>query len=86
MMAPDVNAAWNRSARYLPTRQTALAEWDPLDTYTSLARQLLETAQPRLRLANSTQVSAAVQEAIENVLTRSLTPEEAAAWVIQEID
>jgi hypothetical protein len=37
-------------------------------------------------LANSTQVSAAVQEAIENVLTRSLTPEEAAAWVIQEID
>jgi len=86
MMTPEVNAAWNRAVRYLPTRQAAWAEWDRQDNYASLAQQLLLAAQPRLRLSNSTQISAAVQEAIENVLTRSLTPEEAAAWVIQEID
>ncbi len=86
MMAPEVHAAWNRSVRYLPTRQATWAEWDRQDSYVPLAQQLLQAAQPRLRWSNSTQVSAAVQEAIENVLTRSWTPEEAAEWVIQEID
>lgn len=86
MMDPQVNAGWNRSARYLPTRRGAWTEWDRQDHYSTLAQQLLLDAQPRLRLSNSTQISAAVQEAIENVLTRSLTAEEAAAWVIQEID
>jgi ABC-type glycerol-3-phosphate transport system substrate-binding protein len=83
LMSPEVNAAWNQAAGYLPTRQAALAEWDEADSYTRFVQQQLQAAQPRPRLSNYTQVAAALQEAVEGVLSGALTPEEAAVQVIE---
>ena len=83
-MSPEVVGAWNLAASYLPTRQAALDTWDEEDSYTRFASQLLQTAKPRPRMANYTQVAAALQKAIEDVITGAATPEEAAARAIEE--
>jgi len=83
LMAPETNAAWNLASGYLPTRQTAVALWDEADSYTGFIQQQLQTARPRPRLSNYTEVAAALQEAIEDVLTGDVTPEEAAAQAIE---
>ncbi len=83
LMSPQTNAAWNQTAHYLPTRQAALANWDEEDSYTRFAGELLESAQPRPRLPNYAQVAAALQQAVEDVLTGTATPEEAAAGAIE---
>jgi ABC-type glycerol-3-phosphate transport system substrate-binding protein len=85
LMSAEVNAAWNQAAGYLPTRQAALAEWDEADSYTRFVQQQLQGAQPRPRLSNYTQVAAALQDAVEGVLSGALTPEEAAAQAIENI-
>jgi ABC-type glycerol-3-phosphate transport system substrate-binding protein len=85
LMSAEANAAWNQAAGYLPTRQAALAEWDEADSYTRFIQQQLQEAQPRPRLSNYTQVAAALQEAVESVLSGALTPEEAAAQAIENI-
>ena len=85
LMSAEVNSAWNQAAGYLPTRQAALAEWDEADSYTRFVEQQLQEAQPRPRLSNYTQVAAALQQAVEGVLSGALTPEEAAAQAIENI-
>ena len=84
LMSPEALGAWNLAADYLPTRTAALDQWDEEDSYTRFARQLLEMAQPRPRMSNYTQVAAALQKAIEDVITGAATPEEAAAQAIEE--
>jgi multiple sugar transport system substrate-binding protein len=84
LMSPQINAAWNKAVGYLPTRQAALAAWDEEDSYTRFANQQLQTAQIRPRLSNYTQIAAALQEAVEDVITGAATPEEAAAQVIEK--
>jgi multiple sugar transport system substrate-binding protein len=84
LMSPQTNADWNKAAGYLPTRQEALALWDEEDSYTRFASQQLQTAQSRPRLANYTQVAAALQEAVEAVINGAATPEEAAAQAIEK--
>jgi multiple sugar transport system substrate-binding protein len=84
LMSPEFVGAWSLAAGYLPTRQAALDTWDEEDSYTRFASQLLQTAQPRPRMANYTQVAAALQKAIESVITGAATPEEAAAQAIEE--
>ncbi len=84
LMSPEVVGTWNLAAGYLPTRQAALETWDEDDSYTRFAAELLQTAQPRPRLANYTKVAAALQEAIANVISGTATPEEAAAQVIED--
>ena len=84
LMSPEVVGAWNLAASYLPTRQAALDTWDEEDSYTRFASELLQTAQPRPRMSNYTQVAAALQKAIEDVITGAATPEEAAAQAIEE--
>jgi multiple sugar transport system substrate-binding protein len=84
LMSPQTNADWNRAAGYLPTSQAALALWGEEDSYARFANQQLQTAQPRPRLVNYTQVAAALQEAVEAVITGAATPEEAAAQAIEK--
>ena len=84
LMSPQTNATWNKAAGYLPTRQAALALWDEEDSYTRFASQQLQTAQPHPRLENYTQVAAALQTAVEAVITGAATPEEAAAQAIEK--
>jgi multiple sugar transport system substrate-binding protein len=83
LMSPEALGTWNLAAGYLPTRQAAMDTWDEEDSYTRFASQLLETAHPRPRMANYTQVAAALQKAIEDVITGAATPEEAAAQAIE---
>jgi multiple sugar transport system substrate-binding protein len=83
LMSPEAAGAWNQAAGYLPTRQAALGTWDEENSYTRFASQLLQTARPRPRIANYTQVAAALQKAVEDVITGAATPEEAAAEAIE---
>jgi len=82
-LSPEINAAWNQAAGTLPTRQAALARWDPMDGYTSFLQPQLLTARPRPPVPSYSQVAAALQRAVEAVLTGELTPEKAAAEVMK---
>jgi multiple sugar transport system substrate-binding protein len=83
LMSVEANAAFNQAAGYLPARQASVALWDPVDSYGRFIQRQLEAAQPRPRLSNYTQMAAALQEAVEGVLSGALTPEEAAAQAIE---
>lgn len=85
LMSPETSAAWNQAANYAPTRQAALALWDQTDGYTRFLQQLLTAAQPRPALTNYTQVAAALQEAVEDVLSGAAAPEEAAAEAVEKV-
>ncbi len=84
LMSPEALGDWNLAAGYLPTRKGALERWDEEESYTRFASQLLETARPRPRIGNYTQLAAALQQAIEEVISGVATPEEAAARAIEE--
>lgn len=84
LMSPETAGSWNMAAGYLPTRQAALETWDEEDSYTRFVSQMLEAARPRPQLANYTQVAAALQKAIEDVVGGAATPEQAAAQVIED--
>jgi multiple sugar transport system substrate-binding protein len=83
LMAPETNGAWNRAAGYLPTRQAALVHWDAGDSYTPFIYQQLQIAQPRPAIPNYARIGAALQQAVEDVLTGAATPEEAAAQAME---
>jgi multiple sugar transport system substrate-binding protein len=85
-LAPETNASWNQAVGYLPTRQAALALWDQEDSYVAFVQQQLLEMQPRPMVPNYTQVAAALQDAVESVLTGAASPEEAAAQVIDSVD
>jgi multiple sugar transport system substrate-binding protein len=78
LMSPQTNAAWNEAARFLPTRQAAMATWNEEDSYARFAEQQLQAARPHPRVPNYSQVGVALQQAVEQVITGTATPEEAA--------
>lgn len=86
-MTPEINAVWNQAALTLPTRQAALALWaQPVsDRYVDFIGQQLVTARPRPRLGGDPKVAAALQGAVEAVMSGALTPEEAAAQVMDNV-
>jgi ABC-type glycerol-3-phosphate transport system substrate-binding protein len=86
LMSPQTNAAWNEAASFLPTRQAAMATWNEEDSYARFAEQQLQAAQPRPRVPGYTQVAAALQQAVEQVITGITTPEEAAKQVVGEVE
>ena len=89
LMSPETNSSWNEAANYLPTRQAALADRDESaeaeESAIRFARQQLQMAQPRPRFPKYTQVAAALQKAIQEVVTGAATPEEAAARAIDSV-
>jgi ABC-type glycerol-3-phosphate transport system substrate-binding protein len=87
LMVVEINAGWNRAAGYLPTRQSAaaaLAGDDQADSYLRFIDQQLAAARPRPRLPNYAQVAAALQEAVEDVVSGAAMPEEAAGRLVQD--
>jgi hypothetical protein len=68
MMEVETNAAWNRAAGTLPTRQAVLDAWRRW-----IAMSALSTSSSWLRsrapLANYTQIAAALQDAVKAVVT-----------------
>jgi ABC-type glycerol-3-phosphate transport system substrate-binding protein len=85
LLAPETNAAWNQSTIYLPTRQAALALWDPEDSYGPFIHQQLQAARPRPAIPNYARTAAAMQQAVEDVLTGMATPDEAAAQAVESV-
>jgi ABC-type glycerol-3-phosphate transport system substrate-binding protein len=89
LMSPETNSSWNEAANYLPTRQAALADGDEAaeaeDSAIRFVRQQLQMAQPRPRFPKYTQVAAALQKAVQEVVTGAATPEEAAAQAIDSV-
>ena len=85
LLAPETNAAWNQSTHYLPTRQAALALWDPEDSYGPFIHQQLQATRPRPVIPNYAQTAAAMQQAVEDVLTGVATPDEAAAQAVESV-
>jgi maltose-binding protein MalE len=83
LMAPETNAALNRATDYLPTRQAALVPWDQGDSYTPFAHQQLQIIQPFPTIPNYALTAGVLQEAVEDVLSGSATPEEAASQAIE---
>ncbi len=83
LMSPETNAALNRATSYLPTRQAALVRWDRGDSYTPFAHQQLQTVQPRPAIPNYALTAGILQQAVEDVLAGSATPEEAASRAIE---
>lgn len=81
-LSPETNSAWNRAADSLPTLQDSLASWEPEDPYFGFLHQELLVARPRPTVPGYGKVSAALQDAVEAVLTGERTPEEAAAEVM----
>jgi ABC-type glycerol-3-phosphate transport system substrate-binding protein len=83
IMAPEVNASWTQAAHWLPTRQSSLAYWDETILYTRFIQQQLQATRARPIIPNYAQVAAALQVAVEDVLTGAAQPEEAAAEAIE---
>lgn len=83
LIAPEVSAAWNRTAGYLPTREEALASWDQTDPYTPFVRRMLQEARPRPRYSNYVKVAGELQAAVVAVLNGTRTVEEAANRVME---
>jgi multiple sugar transport system substrate-binding protein len=81
-LSSETAAAWNLAAGTLPTLQSSLTYWDPMDGYKAFLQRQLEAAHPRPAVPEYNQVAAALQQAVEAVLTGELTPEEAAAHVM----
>lgn len=81
-MSPETNLSWNEAAGTLPTRQAALALWDQADAYTGFIREQLLAATPRPRLPNYNQVASALQQALQAVLSGTLSADDAAAQVL----
>jgi ABC-type glycerol-3-phosphate transport system substrate-binding protein len=84
LMETETNAAWNLAAGTLPTRQSVLGASDTLDSYERFIHQQLLAAQPRPQLGNYAQVAAALQEAVQDVVTGRQSPEQAAAQVMEQ--
>jgi multiple sugar transport system substrate-binding protein len=88
-LAPETAGRWNWAARSLPTRQAALDYWGSdagtADSYSAFAHQQLLAARPRPAIPNYAQTAAALQQAVEAVLTGTASPEEAAAQAVQNV-
>lgn len=83
LLEPETNAAWNLAAGTLPTRQSVLGASEALDSYGRFIHQQLMAAQARPRLSNYAQVAAALQNAVQEVVAGTQSPEEAAALILE---
>ena len=73
----------HQAAGTLPTRQSVLATSETEDSYERFIHQQLTAAQPRPRLPNYAQVAAALQNAVQEVVAGTQSPEEAAAELLE---
>ncbi len=81
-LASETNSGWNRAAGTLPTLQASLASWGTGDAYFAFLHEELLKARPRPDVPGYGKLAAALQEAVQAVLTGAQTPEEAAARVM----
>src|SRR5690606_22302678 len=82
LLSPEVNAAWNQAAGYLPTGTAAMPMWCTNDSYARFVDWQLQAARPRPALPNYTQVAAALQEAVVSILNDTATADQADAKAV----
>ncbi len=85
LLTPANNAAWNQAAHHLPTRRSAFEYLDEEDEYMSFAYQQLTRARPYPSEPEYEQVSRALQQAVQDVLSGQATPDAAAAAVMEAV-
>ncbi|MCR4406894.1 MAG: extracellular solute-binding protein [Anaerolineae bacterium] len=85
LLDPENNATWNQAAGHLPTRRSAFEYLDQTDEYVTFAYRRLENARPYPTEPGFEQMSRALQQAVQNVLSGQATPEEAVAAVMSTI-
>jgi len=78
IMRAEYQAALSQALGRLPSQRAALRLWDDA-VYVPLADRLLNAAAPILPEDVNSSVASALQEALEAVLRREQTPEDAAA-------
>jgi ABC-type glycerol-3-phosphate transport system substrate-binding protein len=85
LIAPDHNGQWTQAAGYLPGTRSALRMWDVSTADRAVLRSIMEAAvlPPRPEVMDT--VGPAMQEALEAVLRRRTTPEEAAATAVESL-
>ena len=83
LIAPDHSAQWTQAAGYLPGTSGALRLWDISSVDRAMLRRVMEAAVPEPRSEVMATVGPAMQEALETVLRRRATPEEAAAAAVK---
>lgn len=86
LAAPDNNAQWTQAVGYLPGMPSALRMWDVSNADRAVLLGMMEAAVPPPRPEVMAAVGPAMQEALEAVLRRRATPEEAAAGVVESLD
>jgi ABC-type glycerol-3-phosphate transport system substrate-binding protein len=84
-MDAERNAAWTRAAGRLPTRQAALAMWGTSDPYYTFVRWQLASAYTIPSLPEYDRTYLALQQAVRDVLSGSVTPAEAARRAVAAI-
>lgn len=85
LISPERNAEWTQAAGYLPSALGALRLWDVAEADRVALRGLLEAAVPAPSPEVMAVVGPAMQGALESVLSREASPEEAAASAAESL-
>ncbi|MBN1815310.1 MAG: extracellular solute-binding protein [Anaerolineae bacterium] len=85
LTAPDNNADWTLAAGYLPSTHSALRMWDVSEAERVALRSMLEAAIPAPSQDVMAKVGPAMQTAVEGVLEKTVSPQEAARTAVQSL-
>jgi ABC-type glycerol-3-phosphate transport system substrate-binding protein len=85
LTAPDHNGQWTQAAGYLPGTRGALRMWNISNADRAMLRGVMDAAIPAPRPEVMATAGQAMQEALEAVLRRRASPEEAAATAVDSM-
>ena len=85
LTAPDNNADWTQAAGYLPSTSSAMRMWDVSEVERVALRGMLEAAIPAPSPDVMAEVGPVLQTAVEGVLTKTVSPQEAARTAVQSL-
>jgi multiple sugar transport system substrate-binding protein len=85
LTAPDNNAEWTQAAGYLPSTRGALRTWDVSEAERLSLRGMLEAAIPAPSPDVMAEVGPPLQTAVEGVLIKTVSPQEAARTAVQSL-
>jgi ABC-type glycerol-3-phosphate transport system substrate-binding protein len=85
LTTPDNNAEWTQAAGYLPSTRSALRMWAVSGVERGALRNMLEAALPAPSPDVLAVVGPIMQTAVEGVLTKTVSPQEAARAAVQSL-
>ncbi|MFC1975292.1 extracellular solute-binding protein [Chloroflexota bacterium] len=84
-MSTSNNATWNDINNSFPTRDTAYHQFAGDDPYWGFLAEQLNTAQPQPGFVDFDQIGRIIQQAVQQVISGEVTPEEATATAIDAL-